>query len=163
MASVVRSLLHDSGTVRKAFFYWTKRESNSPDFFELMEEIHRVDTQGLVEIRHFTTGLKPDKDDLGDVLIHQAASAVFDEPSSENLDIFLGYRTHHHQVSVGRPNWQQELYRAAKTTKSLIGRGTKCGVFFCGPATMAKEVQRECVAVSRQEKGIHMHFTKEIF
>lgn len=166
MTSVVRSLLHKPGKVRKVFFYWTKREANSAAFLDLMVDIHETDTQGLVEIRHFCTAAKLDlhEDNFGELLLLHAANAVFDEPSSEHLDIFLGYRTHHNQVGVGRPNWGAELRTVVRRAKLLVGKGSNnCGVFFCGPNSMANEIQHECLKISRQDGDTHVHFTKEIF
>lgn len=157
MISVIRSLLDNPGKVRKAFFYWTKRESSSM-FSDLMEEIYNSDTENLIEIRHFITSVKFDDRDLGDVLFHHAANAVHAE---SDLDIFLGYRTNHYQVGVGRPNWRWELQHAVQTTQQLGEK--ECGVFLCGPEAMAQDVQRDSLALSKEDNGVHFYFTKEVF
>lgn len=187
MTSVVRSLLQKPGKVRKVFFYWTKREANSSVFHDLMQEIYHSDknninassraafhtketvpdvendvpnqNHSLVEIRHFCTGAAPDRGNLGDVLFHYAANAV--HASSDSLDIFQGYRTHHGQVGVGRPNWKNELDNVVRTAKLLGER--QCGVFLCGPERMAADVQVECLAVSKRDPAFHVHFSKEVF
>lgn len=158
MISVVRSLLVNPGRVKKAYFYWTKRES-SKIFSDLMQKIYESDTQKLIEIRHFVTAAKPDDRNLGEVLFHLAANSIHAE---SDMDIFLGYRTHNCQIGVGRPNWSTELSHAVQTTERL--GENKCGVFLCGPDGMAKQVQKESLALSRTTKnGVHVFFSKEVF
>ena len=157
MVSVVRSLLDNPGKVRKAFFYWTMKEP-SPVFNDMMEDIYERDTHNLIEIRHFITSAKRDDRNFGDVLFHYAANAVYDD---SNLDIMLGYRTKKHQVQVGRPKWSQELRHALDTTKELGEK--ECGVFLCGPEKMAQEVQQESLSLSKEDNGVHVYFSKEVF
>ena len=157
MVSVVRSLLDNPGKVRKAFFYWTMKEP-SPVFNGMMEDIFERDTKNLIEIRHFITSVKRDDRNFGDILFHYAANAVHHE---SNLDIVLGYRIKKNQVQVGRPKWSQELRHAVETTKEL--GETECGVFLCGPEKMAEEVRKESLSLSKEDNGVHVYFSKEIF
>jgi ferredoxin-NADP reductase len=158
MISVIRSLLHDPGKMRRVFFFWTVRDNSSFAWFsDLMDEIYEQDSKNILEIRHFITSLKRDDRDFGDVLFHYAANAVH---ADTNLDIYLGQRTHH-QIEVGRPEWDKELRHVVNITRE-IGE-TDCGIFLCGPERMADDVRQTSQKLSVQCPDVHLYFSKETF
>jgi predicted ferric reductase len=158
MVSVLRNLLHDPGRMRRAFFFWTVRESSSFEWFNsLMETVFEEDTNGILEVRHFLTSAKVDDRDLGAVLFHYAANAIH---ADTKLDILLGHRSNL-QVEVGRPKWEKELNHVIDITKEL--GFDDCGVFLCGPEKMADEVNETCVELSKKESDFHLYFAKETF
>mmetsp|Transcript_4763 Transcript_4763/g.8463 ORF Transcript_4763/g.8463 Transcript_4763/m.8463 type:complete len:159 (-) Transcript_4763:156-632(-) len=158
MVSVVQSLLDNPGKVRKAFFYWTTRESPKA-FAELMDEIyHREKEDNRIEIRQFITTLKHDDRNFGNVLFRYAADAVH---ARSGVDVFLGHRASKPH-GIGRPKWDDELRMVAKTAKHLDVE--QCGVFFCGPEPMAHAIRKSCKTVSKGGNDkVHMFFSKETF
>jgi hypothetical protein len=158
MVSALRHLLHKPGRMRRAFFYWTVRETTSFEMFTgLMEEIYREDTDNILEVRHFLTSAKEDDRDLGAVLFHYAANAIH---ADTKLDILLGHSAHI-QVEVGRPKWEKELSHVIDITKEL--GCDDCGIFLCGPTAMAEEVGATSARLSKKDPDFHLYFAKETF
>lgn len=159
MISVVRQLLVQPGKMRRAFFYWTVRDSSSFKWFnKLMEELYEQDEKHVLEVRHFLTSAKPDDDrDIGAVLFHSDPNSI-DEDTS--LEVVLGRRKRH-QAQVGRPDWNVELNHVVQITKEM--GENDCGVFLCGPEVMAAAVAETCTRISLQEPDFHLYFAKETF
>jgi ferredoxin-NADP reductase len=159
MVSVIRQLLVQPGKMRRAFFFWTVRDSSSFEWFnKLMEEIYEQDAKHVLEVRHFLTSAKQKDDrDIGAVLFHYAANAIHADTS---LDVVLGHRSRH-QVQVGRPDWDVELNHVVQITKEM--GENDCGVFLCGPEVMAAAVAETCTRLSLQEPDFHLYFAKETF
>jgi len=158
MISVLRSLLHDPGKMKRTFFYWTVRDKDAFEWFtSVMDDIYDSDQKHVLQVRHFLTSAKDDDRDLNAVLFHHATQAKHERT---NFDLLLGRRIHH-QVEVGRPDWHQELRSVAQEGKDL---GLKdCGIFLCGPEKMADALHDAAADVSKEDRGFHLHFTKETF
>jgi ferredoxin-NADP reductase len=159
MISVIRQLLVEPGKMRRAFFYWTARDSSSFEWFnKLMEELYEQDDKHVLEVRHFLTSTtQEDERDIGAVLFHCSSNSIHADSS---LEVELR-RRRRHQAEVGRPNWNVELNRVVQITKEM--GEDDCGVFLCGPEIMAAAVAETCTRLSLQEPGFHLYFAKETF
>jgi len=158
MISVLRMLLANPGKMRRTFFYWTVRDRDSFTWFtSLMDDVYESDQKHVLQTRHFLTSVKDDDRDLGAVLLHHATRAMHKQT---DIDLLLGNRTHH-QVEVGRPNWDEELRSVQDEAKQL--GFNKCGIFLCGPEKMADALRETSTKLSREDTNFHMYFTKETF
>ena len=158
MISVLRHLLSNPGKVRRCFFYWTVRDRYSFEWFtELIDDIFEKDKSNMLQIRHFLTSVNYDDRNLGAILLHHATRA---HHKRTNIDLLLGQQIHH-QVEVGRPNWEEELDSVREEAVSL--GESNCGIFFCGPTVMADAVYEASIHVSKQQSEFFMYFTKETF
>lgn len=158
MISVLKQLLVTPGKMKRVFLYWTVRDRSAFEWFaSLMDDIFESDKKNVIQVRHFLTSMKEDDRDIGAVLLHHATRA---RHRKSNFDLILG-QYNHHQVEVGRPNWEDEL-ESVKVDAKELGHG-ECGVFLCGPKVMADDVARTCFALSKKDPSFHFYFTKETF
>jgi predicted ferric reductase len=158
MISVLKQLLVTPGKMKRVFLYWTVRDRSAFEWFaSLMDDIFESDKKNVIQVRHFLTSMKEDDRDIGAVLLHHATRA---RHRKSNFDLILG-QYNHHQVEVGRPNWEDEL-ESVKVDAKELGHG-ECGVFLCGPKAMADDVARTCFALSKKDPSFHFYFTKETF
>jgi len=158
MISVLKMLLANPGKMRRTFFYWTVRDRDSFAWFtSLMDAVYESDQKHVLQVRHFLTSVKDDDRDLGAVLLHHATRAMH---KRTDIDLLLGNQTHH-QVEVGRPNWDEELQSVQDEAKRL--GFNECGIFLCGPDKMADALRETSTKLSREDKDFHMYFTKETF
>jgi ferredoxin-NADP reductase len=159
MISVVRQLLVEPVKMRRAFFYWTVRDSSSFEWFsKLMDELYDLDGKHVLEVRHFLTNSKQEDDRvMGAVVFHSTANTMHGDSS---LEMVLGHRKRH-PAQVGRPNWEAELKNVVQITKEMGEHD--CGVFLCGPEVMAAAVAETCTRLSLQEPNFHLYFAKETF
>lgn len=129
--SVLKHLLTNPGKMKRCFFYWTTRDISSFEWFSsLTDAIYESDKKHVLQIRHFLTSSTTDDRDIGAVLLHHATRA---HHKKTDIDLILGRRGHH-QVEVGRPNWEEEL--ATVRDESKESGFNNAGVFFCGPEKM---------------------------
>jgi len=158
MISVVKHLLKNPGHMKRTYLYWSVRDRAAFDWFtSVLDEIYEQDDKHVIQVRHFLTSVKFDDRDLGAVLLHHAARS---KHKHTDIDLLLGRQTHH-QVEVGRPNWDEELCSIQEEAKEL---GYKdCGVFLCGPKRMAEEVDKVSFELSRNDPEFHFYFNKETF
>jgi len=171
MVSVLKQLLADRGKTRRCYFYWTVRDRDS--FLWFTDEIAEADKWNVIQLRHFLTSARHDHRDLGAVLLHHAMQA---HRKRTNVDLLRGqqiavvgttrYLQRHQpntfrRVEVGRPDWLEELEGIREETEYL--GESKCGIFFCGPTKMAREVYEASVKVSKRNPRFHMFFSKETF
>ena len=158
MISVLKQLLATPGKMERVFLYWTVRDRSSFEWFAgLMDDIFESDQKHVIQVRHFLTSIKNDDRDIGAVLLHHATRA---RHRRSNFDLILG-QYNHHQVEVGRPNWEDEL-ESVKAEAVNLGH-TNCGVFLCGPKVMAQDVGSTCFALSKKDSSFRFNFTKETF
>jgi respiratory burst oxidase len=158
MISVLKQLLLTPGKMKRVFLYWTVRDRAAFEWFTcLMDDIFDSDQKNVMQVRHFLTSVKDDDRDIGAVLLHHATRA---KHRKTNFDLILG-QYNHHQLEVGRPNWEEELDSVKLGAKE---RGcSNCGVFLCGPKRMADAVSDVCFAMSKKDPDFHIHFSKETF
>ena len=158
MFSVVKHLLKSPGHMKRTILYWTVRDRAAVDWFtSVLDEIYEQDDKHVIQVRHFLTSLKYDDRDLGAVLLHHAARS---KHKRTDIDIVLGRQTHH-QVEVGRPDWNEEFRSIREEAKELGEK--ECGIFLCGPKRMAEEVDAVSFNLSRKDPEFHFYFNKETF
>eukprot|EP00550_Attheya_septentrionalis_P000479 CAMPEP_0198281186 /NCGR_PEP_ID=MMETSP1449-20131203/1152_1 /TAXON_ID=420275 /ORGANISM="Attheya septentrionalis, Strain CCMP2084" /LENGTH=691 /DNA_ID=CAMNT_0043976841 /DNA_START=306 /DNA_END=2381 /DNA_ORIENTATION=- len=158
MISVLKQLLLTPGKMKRTFLYWTVRDRASFEWFTcLMDDIFDSDQKHVMQVRHFLTSVKDDDRDIGAVLLHHATRA---KHRKTNFDLILG-QYNHHQVEVGRPNWEEELDSVKVEAKEL--GCSNCGVFLCGPKRMADAVSDVCFTMSTKDPDFHFYFSKETF
>ena len=158
MISVLKDLLRNPEQMRRVFFYWTVRDRAAFEWFsDLMDKVYKKDQMHVLQVRHFLTSVKDDDRDIGAVLLHHATRA---KHRVDGFDLLLGHQTHH-QVEVGRPNWDDELQSVKQEAKGL--GFNKCGIFLCGPERMAQSIVDCSSKLSRWDPNFHFKFTKETF
>ena len=158
MISVLKQLLKEPGKMKHTYLYWTVRDRASFEWFwTLMDEIYERDQKQVLRVRHFLTSVKEDTRDLGAILLHHATRA---KHKRTDFDFLLGRRVHH-QVEIGRPDWDEEFSAIRQEAKALGYR--KGNIFLCGPQIMAQEIDRARFHVSAVDPGFHFHFRKETF
>jgi respiratory burst oxidase len=158
MISVLKQLVKEPGKMKRTFLYWTVRDRASFEWFAaLMDDIYASDQKNVLQIRHFLTSVKDDDRDLGAVLLHHATRATH---KRTDFDLMLGRRGHH-QVEVGRPDWDEELASVRAEAKELGMQ--KCGIFLCGPERMAEDIAEVSFKLSVEDPDFHFYFTKETF
>lgn len=106
---------------------------------------------------HARTSVKHDKRDLGAVLLHHATRA---HHKRTNVDLLLGQQIHH-QVEVGRPNWDYELDSVMQEAIS-IGE-IESNIFFCGPGVMGDAINESTKKINKKNPRFRMRFSKETF
>ena len=158
MISVLKQLMKEPGKMKHTYLYWTVRDRASFEWFcTLMDEIYKRDQKQVLRVRHFLTSVKEDNRDVGAILLHHATRA---KHKRTDFDFLLGRRVHH-QVEIGRPDWDEEFSTIRQEAKAL---GYKKGnIFLCGPQKMAQEIDRARFHVSAVDPGFHFHFRKETF
>jgi respiratory burst oxidase len=158
MISVLKQLLHKPGKMKRVFFYWTVRDRAAFEWFaKSMDDIYDSDQNRVMQVRNFLTSVKDDQRDIGAVLLHHATRA---KHRRTNFDIILGHYNNR-QVEVGRPKWIEELKSVKQEAKNLSL--TSCGVFLCGPKSMAVEVAKTCQSLTKNDPTFYFHFSKETF
>lgn len=122
----------------KAYLYWVTREQSSFDWFrDVMKEISKSNQkQSVVEMHNFLTSVYQEGD-VRSALI-SAIQALYH--TKNGIDIVSGTPVHTH---FSRPNWFSIFSELARQH-----RGTKIGVFYCGPSALARELERLCTKLS---------------
>ncbi|XP_035550222.1 respiratory burst oxidase homolog protein C-like isoform X2 [Juglans regia] len=136
---------------RRAYVYWVTREQGSFDWFKSeMNEVAELDNRGVIELHTYCTCVYQEGD---------ARSALITMLQSLNhakngIDIVSGTRVKSH---FAKPDWRTVYERIArKHTHSRVG------VFYCGPAALAKELRQ--LATDLSHKGsTKFDFHKENF
>jgi respiratory burst oxidase len=135
----------------KAYFYWVTREQGSFDWFRgIMREVEENDQQHLIEMHNYLTSVYEEGDTRSALImlvqaLHHAKNGV---------DFVSGTRARTH---FARPNWNQVFSELAATHA-----GKRVGVFYCGPAVLAKELSSLCRSYNRKS-AIRFDFHKENF
>ncbi|KAJ7202288.1 ferric reductase NAD binding domain-containing protein [Mycena pura] len=110
----------------KVYFTWVIRDFGTAEWFHsLLHAIEAQDTQNRIEINIYLTQ-KIKEDDMNNIIVH-------DVGAEEDAITSLRAPTH-----FGRPNWDRAFASLAeKHPESDIG------VFFCGPATIARALHQK--------------------
>ncbi|KAH9313247.1 hypothetical protein KI387_028282 [Taxus chinensis] len=112
-----------------AYFYWVTREQGSFEWFRgVMNEIAESDQKAVIEMHNYLTSVYEEGDARSALItliqaLHHAKSGV---------DILSGTRVRTH---FARPNWERVF-----SLLSEARAGATIGVFYCGPSTLAKEL-----------------------
>ncbi|KAJ7565052.1 hypothetical protein O6H91_02G045800 [Diphasiastrum complanatum] len=112
-----------------AYFYWVTREQGSFDWFKgIMKEIAHIDQKAVIEMHNYLTSVYEEGDARSALItMVQALSHA-----KNGVDIVSGTRVRTH---FARPNWNKVFSRL-----SVAHRGSRIGVFYCGPTLLAKEL-----------------------
>jgi predicted ferric reductase/Ca2+-binding EF-hand superfamily protein len=135
-ASVLESLAmgatHRGGSrLEKVHFFWLNAGQQSFGWFsDLLAEIERVDTRGLLEIHLCLTGARAGVSSMALEIAREVMR------SAKRSDIITGLRTHTH---VGQPDWEAMLGAIARQHAPEAPN-----VFYCGPVGLEKKVRPIC-------------------
>eukprot|EP00210_Caulerpa_lentillifera_P004706 g4490.t1 len=118
--------------IKKVYFYWTVRSRCEASWFKhLLEEISLRDEDGFLDMNIHITGIKGAKD-LRTMMLSLAQYECADEFGS---DVHSRTVTH-----FGRINWTSVFEKV----KSDFPTEPNVGVFYCGPNTIAKSLDKLC-------------------
>uniref|UniRef100_A0AAR2ISC2 FAD-binding FR-type domain-containing protein n=1 Tax=Pygocentrus nattereri TaxID=42514 RepID=A0AAR2ISC2_PYGNA len=156
-ASILKSIWYkfkDSNPklrTRKIYFYWLCRETHAFEWFaDLLQVLEKeMDERGLKDFltyKLFLTGW--DHTHAAHVMVH------FDK----DTDVITGLKQKTH---YGRPNWDKEFENMSfiiHIYRSVVG------TFLCGPAALAKVLEKKCVKYSDVDpRKTKFYFNKENF
>ncbi|KAL6480118.1 hypothetical protein MHYP_G00111510 [Metynnis hypsauchen] len=154
-ASILKSIWYkfkDSNPklrTRKIYFYWLCRETHAFEWFaDLLQVLEReMEERGLKDFltyKLFLTGW--DHTHAAHVMVH------FDK----DTDVITGLKQKTH---YGRPNWDKEFEQVRQENPSSV-----VGTFLCGPAALAKVLEKKCVKYSDVDpRKTKFYFNKENF
>lgn len=137
-ASVLQSLLlrqQDPNApkiaLRKLRFVWLNRDQHSFEWFrDLLHELERRDSHGLLDIHTFMTG---GRSDMAGGLLDLAQHLM---GRQQRGDLVTGLRAHTH---MGAPDFDRMLETFYRTPNLPHPE-----VFFCGPTSLERVVARSC-------------------
>ena len=135
--------------VKKVYFYWTVRSRSEASWFKhLLEAISQRDEDGLLDIQVNVAGIKR-ANDLRTMML-SIAQFESGEPSMSDV--------HSRTVTrFGRINWNDVFEKV----KIDFPSESSVGVFYCGPNTIAKILDKMC---RQNSKGpTKFSFMKESF
>jgi predicted ferric reductase/Ca2+-binding EF-hand superfamily protein len=134
-ASVLQSLLFSHGPdspLRKLRFVWLARDQFSFEWFrELLAELEKRDTEGLIDFHIYMTAGRADM--AGGIL--DVAQHLMQ--AQRGSDVLTGLRTH---TTMGTPDFDRLLESFYRADPAL----PKPRVFFCGPDALGSVVARSC-------------------
>ncbi|XP_024528096.1 respiratory burst oxidase homolog protein A [Selaginella moellendorffii] len=134
-----------------AYFYWVTKEQGSFQWFKgVMNEVAEMDHKAVIEMHNYLTCVHEEGDARSALItlvqaLHHAKSGV---------DIVSGTRVRTH---FARPNWNKVFARLAANHP-----GARVGVFYCGMASAAKELEGIAWTFS-QRTSTRFEFRKESF
>ncbi|XP_061786604.1 NADPH oxidase 1 [Nerophis lumbriciformis] len=134
---------------RKIYFYWLCRETHAFEWFaDLLQVLEReMEERGIGDFltyKLFLTGW--DQSHATHAMVH------FDKET----DVVTGLKQ---KTSYGRPNWDKEFEEVRKENPSAV-----VGTFLCGPAVLAKVLEKKCVKFSDVDpRKTKFYFNKENF
>ncbi|XP_057595531.1 NADPH oxidase 3 [Hippopotamus amphibius kiboko] len=133
----------------KVYFYWICRDPGAFEWFAdlLLSLETRMSEQGKTHFLSYHIFLTSwDENQAFHIALHW----------DENTDVITGLRQ---KTFYGRPNWNHEFQQVAYSHPS-----SSIGVFFCGPNTLSKIIQRMCRLYSSADpRGVHFYYNRESF
>ncbi|XP_030621946.1 NADPH oxidase 1 [Chanos chanos] len=154
-ASILKSIWYkfkDSNPklrTRKIYFYWLCRETHAFEWFADLLQVQEkeMEERGMGDFltyKLYLTGW--DQSHAAHAMVH------FDK----DTDIITGLKQKTH---YGRPNWDKEFEQVRKENPSSV-----VGTFLCGPAALAKVLEKKCVKYSDVDpRRTKFYFNKENF
>jgi predicted ferric reductase/Ca2+-binding EF-hand superfamily protein len=129
-------------TLERLYFFWLNQDQYSFEWFgDLLMDLERKDTKGLLDLHLCMTGIRTGATALGLEIARELMK------SSGRSDIITGLRTHTH---FGPPDWQAMLQPIVQRHESR-----QIHVYFCGPLGLGRKLRPICEAmgmVFREEK-----------
>ncbi|XP_078265294.1 NADPH oxidase 2-like isoform X2 [Rhinoraja longicauda] len=135
--------------LKKIYFYWLCRETSAFEWFaDLLQSVESQTLErgnsNFLSYNIYLTGW--DENQATHFAMHHEAQT----------DVITGLKQ---KTLYGRPNWDTEFRNIANNHPS-----TNVGVFLCGPASLAKTLNRMSSAHSSGDpRGVHFIFNKENF
>ncbi|KFQ71274.1 NADPH oxidase 3 [Phaethon lepturus] len=154
-ASILKSIWYkccNPNTVlelQKVYFYWICRDPSAFEWFadllfHLETKMAEKGETNFLSYHIFLTGW--DESQATHIALHH----------DDKMDVITGLRQ---KTCYGRPNWDNEFKQLAENHPS-----NSIGVFFCGPKTLSKILQRTCNSYSSVDpRGVQFHYNKESF
>ncbi|XP_024534924.1 respiratory burst oxidase homolog protein A [Selaginella moellendorffii] len=134
-----------------AYFYWVTREQGSFEWFKgVMNEVAEIDHKAVIEMHNYLTSVYEE----GDARSALIAMVQALHHAKNGVDIVSGTRVRTH---FARPNWSK-VFSNLSTTHA----NSTIGVFYCGPALLAKEL-RTLSQEYTQQSSCRFEFHKENF
>jgi NADPH oxidase len=152
-ASILKSIwyrmnnFHHSKPTRlsKVYFTWVIRDFGTAEWFHsLLHAIEEQDTQNRIEINIYLTA-KIKEEDMNNIIVHDVGA---------EKDAITSLRAPTH---FGRPNWDKVFMSITEKHPE-----SDVGVFFCGPAAIAKDLHIKSNKYS-DPKATRFFFGKENF
>uniref|UniRef100_A0A8B9SFU4 NADPH oxidase 3 n=1 Tax=Apteryx owenii TaxID=8824 RepID=A0A8B9SFU4_APTOW len=134
-------------TLQKVYFYWICRDPSAFEWFAdllsfLEAKMAEKGKNDFLSYHIFLTGW--DESQATHIALHY----------DDKMDVITGLRQ---KTFYGRPNWDTEFKQLAENHPSI-------GVFFCGPKTLSKILQKMCNSYSSADpRGVQFHYNKESF
>ncbi|XP_055982360.1 NADPH oxidase 3 [Sorex fumeus] len=133
----------------KVYFYWICRDPKAFEWFAdlLLSLETRMSEQGKPYFLSYHIFLTEwDENQAIYIALHW----------DETTDAITGLKQ---KTSYGRPNWNKEFQQMAYNHP-----GSSIGVFFCGPKSLSKTLQKMChLHSSADPRGVHFYYNKEHF
>jgi ferredoxin-NADP reductase len=137
-ASVLQSLLLSAQdpslprpAIRKLRFVWLNRDQHSFEWFrDLLGELERRDSQGLLDVHTFMTAGRADM--AGGIL--DFAQYVLGR--EQRGDLVTGLRAHTHMGAPDFDRLLESFYRSPNLPRPQV--------FFCGPTSLERVVAKSC-------------------
>ncbi|PKK33265.1 NADPH oxidase 3 [Columba livia] len=154
-ASILKSVwykccnLNTALVLQKVYFYWICRDPSAFEWFaDLLFHLETKMTEKgknyFLSYHIFLTGW--DESQATHIALHY----------DDKIDVITGLRQ---KTCYGRPNWDNEFKKLAENHPS-----NSIGVFFCGPKTLSKIIQKMCNSYSSVDpRGVQFHYNKESF
>ncbi|NXE88338.1 NOX3 oxidase, partial [Menura novaehollandiae] len=154
-ASILKSIWYkccNPNTVlelQKVYFYWICRDPSAFEWFadllfHLETKMAEKWKNDFLSYHIFLTGW--DESQATHIALH----------CDDKMDVITGLRQ---KTCYGRPNWDNEFKQLAENHPS-----NSIGVFFCGPKTLSKILQKTCNSYSSVDpRGVQFHYNKESF
>lgn len=154
-ASVLKSFWHrfceaQAVALQHIHLFWVCPDTSSFEWFQgllldLERQMRQVSNSHLLSVSIFVTrGWNA----------NQARNIVLHDDSSV-YDAVTGL---HHKTQYGRPNWESEFKHLSERHK-----GSKTGVFFCGPKQLSTTLHKLCNKFSHLEDNTKFVYNKEHF
>ncbi|CAF2118824.1 unnamed protein product [Brassica napus] len=135
---------------KKAYFYWSTKEQGTYEWFKsVMDEVSEADVNNVIELHNYCTSIF-EEGDARSALITMLQSL---NHAKNGTDVVSGTRVMSH---FGRPKWRSIYERIA-----VKHPNTRVGVFYCGPATVVKELHN--LATEFSQRTTKFCFHKENF
>ncbi|XP_077200222.1 NADPH oxidase 3 [Paroedura picta] len=133
----------------KVYFYWICRDPSAFEWFAdllclLEAQMAEKGKAHFLSYHIFLTGW--DESQATHIALH----------NDEKVDVITGLRQ---KTFYGRPNWDTEFKQIAENHS-----GDSIGVFFCGPKSLSKILQKRCKYYSSTDpRGVQFYYNKESF
>ncbi|XP_027538852.1 NADPH oxidase 3 [Neopelma chrysocephalum] len=135
--------------LQKVYFYWICRDPSAFEWFadllfHLETKMAETWKNDFLSYHIFLTGW--DESQATHIALH----------CDDKMDVITGLRQ---KTCYGRPNWDNEFKQLAENHPS-----NSIGVFFCGPKTLSKILQKTCNSYSSVDpRGVRFHYNNESF